>query len=451
MSEATRAKFLSGNLFRHVTVMSLTGSVGLMAVFLVDLASMLFISMLGKPELAAAIGYAGTIMFFLVSFGIGASVAAGATVAIAIGQRNPELARSKTTHAVWLSLAMGILLALIAWATVPWMMTLLGATGQVHSLAVHFLNITLASLPLLAVGMVGGAVLRAHGDAAASMTATLWGAAVAGVVNPLLIFGFDMGLTGAAIAMFTSRVVIALVSMWQVHRRYQGLQTTTLRATLADMRPMSQIAIPAILAQVATPLGFAIVTRFMSAYGEEAVAGMAVTGRLTPVAFGVIFALAGSIGPIIGQNYGAKQFDRVKAAFNASLQFSALVTIVMTVILFATRGPISDAFHAEGIARDIIYLFCGPLSALWFFVAIIFVANAAFNNLGRPFISTWTNWARATIGTLIPVWIGSEMAGALGVMWGQAITGVIFGILSWWLALRLIAEQTRSSAASLRK
>ena len=75
-----QAKFLEGNLFRHVTVMSLTGSVGLMAIFLVDLANMLFISMLGRPELAAAIGYGGTIMFLLVSFGIGASVAAGAVV-----------------------------------------------------------------------------------------------------------------------------------------------------------------------------------------------------------------------------------------------------------------------------------------------------------------------------------------------------------------------------------
>jgi len=68
MSE--QAKFLEGSLFKHISVMSLTASVGLMAVFLVDFVDMIFISMLGKAELAAAIGYAGAILFFTSSFGI---------------------------------------------------------------------------------------------------------------------------------------------------------------------------------------------------------------------------------------------------------------------------------------------------------------------------------------------------------------------------------------------
>ena len=63
MAEAS-AKFLTGNLFRHVVVMSLTSSIGLVAVFLVDLVDMVFISMLGRDELAAAVGYAGAILFF---------------------------------------------------------------------------------------------------------------------------------------------------------------------------------------------------------------------------------------------------------------------------------------------------------------------------------------------------------------------------------------------------
>ena len=66
----SQAKFLEGNLFRHISVMSLTASVGLMAVFVVDFVDMIFISMLGKAELAAAIGYAGAILFFTSSFGL---------------------------------------------------------------------------------------------------------------------------------------------------------------------------------------------------------------------------------------------------------------------------------------------------------------------------------------------------------------------------------------------
>lgn len=82
---AEQAKFLEGNLFRHIAVMSVTSSVGLMAVFAVDFIDMVFISMLGKAELAAAVGYAGAILFFTGSFGIGMAIACGAQVARALG------------------------------------------------------------------------------------------------------------------------------------------------------------------------------------------------------------------------------------------------------------------------------------------------------------------------------------------------------------------------------
>ena len=76
---AAQARFVEGNLFRHVTVMALTSSVGLMAVFVVDLINMVYISWLGRAELAAAIGYAGAMLFFTTSFGIGMSIAVSAS------------------------------------------------------------------------------------------------------------------------------------------------------------------------------------------------------------------------------------------------------------------------------------------------------------------------------------------------------------------------------------
>jgi Na+-driven multidrug efflux pump len=88
MSE--QAVFLKGSLLRHITVMSLTASVGLMAVFVVDFVDMIFISMLGKAELAAAVGYAGAILFFISSFGIGVAIAAGALVAKSLGAGDEE-------------------------------------------------------------------------------------------------------------------------------------------------------------------------------------------------------------------------------------------------------------------------------------------------------------------------------------------------------------------------
>ena len=77
---------------------------------------------------------------------------------------------------------------------------------------------------------------------------------------------------------------------------------------------------------------------------------------------------------------------------------------------------------------------------LFFFNGVIFVANSAFNNLGRPFHSTWTNWGRHTIGTIPLALLGGSMAGAQGVLLGQAAGGVVFGLIAWWLALRVMPK-----------
>jgi putative MATE family efflux protein len=418
--------------------MALTSSVGLMAVFIVDLINMFYIALLGREELAAAIGYAGAILFFTTSFGIGMSIAVSALVARALGGRDPVLAREKATTGLVLSFVFGSLFAAVVWGALWPLVGLLGATGETAALAVHFLQIVIPSQPLLMIGMVGGAILRSHGDARSAMMATVWGAVATAVLDPILIFGFKLELTGAALASVVARVVIAWVALQPIRKKYGGFNRPTPGQVVADMGPVWAIAVPAILTQVATPVGQAFVTRATSAYGEAAVAGMAIAGRLTPVAFGVIFALSGAIGPIIGQNFGAGRMDRVKRTLYDGLIFTGLVIVLVSAVLFLLRAPIADAFKAEGLTRELVYLFCGPLALLWFFNGMIFVGNAVCNNLGRPFWSTVVNWGRHTVGTIpLALWLGGFW-GAQGVLIGQAIGGVVFGLAAVWLALMAI-------------
>ncbi len=437
MAEA-QAKFLTGNLFRHVTVMSLTSSVGLMAVFLVDFVDMIFISMLGKAELAAAIGYAGAILFFTTSFGIGLAIAAGALVARALGAGEEQLARERTTHALTYGLIFGVLFSVGVWLYLAELVGLLGAVGETADLAVMFLTIILPSVPFLMLGMMGGAILRAHGDARRAMMSTIAGGLANAVLDPILIFGLDMELAWAAVASFVARIVIAVMALYPLVRIYGGIAMPHLPGMRRDLMPVMSIAFPAILAQIATPVGQAFVTRAMAGYGEAAVAGMAIVGRMIPVAFGVVFALSGAVGPILGQNFGAGNMARVREGFTAAIWFTVIVILAVSGILFALRGPIVALFEAEGITRDLIYLFCGPLALAFFFPGVLFVANAAFNNLGHPFYSTYTNWGRNVVAMVPLVWLGSVMFGAPGVLIGQALSGVIFGIIAWVLALRVI-------------
>ena len=443
MSE--QAKFLTGNLFKHISVMSLTASIGLMAVFVVDFVDLIFISMLGKAELAAAVGYAGAILFFTSSFGIGMAIAAGALVSRALGAGDDELARRRATNTLIFGFVFGGLFALAVWLNLRTLSGLMGATGETLELSVSYLAIIVPSLPFLMVGMIGGAILRAHGDAGRAMMATVWGGVMNAVLDPILIFGLDLELTGAALASVAARLVIAVVAIIPLIRHYGGFDRPTFANMPIDVSPIVAIAFPAILTQLATPIGQAYVTRTMSSFGEEAVAGMAIVGRLTPIAFGVIFAMSGAVGPIIGQNAGAGLSDRVRGAFKDGLIFTAIVVVVMSLLLFISRPLLVMLFQLEGTALTIVFLFAGPLSLLFFFNGVIFVANAAFNNLAHPFYSTWINWGRHTLGTIPFVMLGAAWYGAPGVLIGQALGGGIFALAAYLLAKKVLAADTTPS------
>ena len=435
------ARFLEGSLLRHVTVMSMTASVGTLALFFVDFVDLLFISMLGRPELAAAIGYAGVVLFFTTSIGIGVAIAAGALVARALGEGSIEEARSRATHA----LGFGVLVALVAMPailfTLPFWLTLVGASGETHELASQYLTIIVPSMPIMLLGMASGAVLRAHGDAKRAMYVTLSGGLVNLVMDPILIFGFDLELRGAAIASVLARITVLGVGLSLLLTRHRALAPFDLAGFRTQLPALLAIAGPAMLTNVATPVGNGFVTRAMAEHGEAAVAGMAIVSRIAPMSFAVVFALSGAIGPIIGQNFGARQHDRVRLAFLEGMRFLGLYVLAASLLLFVLRAPLAALFDADGVTRDLLYWFCGPLALLFFFNGAIFVANASFNNLGRPLYSTCVNWGRNTLGTIPFVMAGSAALGAPGVLVGQSLGGVLFAAIGVWGAFRVMAFQ----------
>ena len=154
-----QAKFLTGNLFKHVTVMSLTASIGLVAIFLVDLIDMVFISMLGRDELAAAVGYAGAILFFTTAFSIGMAISAGALVARALGEGDPHKARRRAATSTIYGFGIASVFSAIVWLNLEPLARAVGASGPTLELSVQYMQIIVPSLPILMLGMVGGLVI----------------------------------------------------------------------------------------------------------------------------------------------------------------------------------------------------------------------------------------------------------------------------------------------------
>ncbi|MCK0207000.1 MATE family efflux transporter [Starkeya koreensis] len=437
-SRPMTARFVQGSTLRHVATMTAAGSIGLMAVFVVDLLNLFYISLLGEEELAAAIGYAGTVMFFITSVGIGVMIAGSALVSRAVGRADIEAGRRLSTSSL---IYMGLATAAISLAMLPALtplLTLLGASGRTLELARNFLLIVLPSTPLLGLGMAASGTLRGIGDARRSMWVTLSGGLATAVLDPLLILGLGWGVEGAAIASVLARIVMAAYGLNAVVRVHRLAERPSLAALMNDLGPLSAIAVPAILTNVATPVGNAYVTYALAPHGDAAVAAWAVIGRLIPVAFGPLFALTGAIGPVIGQNVGAGRYDRVRQSIRDSLMLTLVYVLAVWAVLALSRNLVAGVFGLSAEGVHLVAFFCLYAAGAYVFFGALFVANAAFNNLGAPLLSTLFNWGRASLGTIPFVWLGGHWFGAEGVIAGQALGSVAFGVAALICAFAVV-------------
>jgi putative MATE family efflux protein len=419
-----------------------TGAVGLMAIFVSDFATVFFLGLLGDLQLLAAVGYAGAIMFLMFSAGLGMAIAVASLVSPALGARDFARARRLSTHAAVFT-AVGITLMVAAlWPVLPMLLGWLGANGRSLALASDYLRIVLPSLPPLALGMCASAVLRSAGDPRRAMYVTVTGAIVASILDAVLIYGLGLGVHGAAIAAFVSHISMLAVGLWAIATVHGLLARPEWHLFEYDAALIARFAIPAVLANVATPAGGAYVTVAMSQFSDSAVAGWAVIGRIIPIAFGAIFALSGAIGPIIGQNLGARQFERVRSALYGGLAFSASITALAWLALSIAASALVLLFNASGEAAKLIVFFCRWLAPLFVFFGTLFLCNAACNTLGRPHYATGLNWGRASLGTIPFVTLGAHW-GAKGVLAGYMAGGIAFGVVAVLVVYRLIAHLER--------
>lgn len=433
------ARFLHGSTMSHVIRMTLTGMLGLTFMFVVDLANLFWISRFGDERMVAALGFAWNVQFFSISVGIGLMIGATALVSKAIGQGRREEARKFAIGCMATGVFIQAFIALLIVIFREQIVRFTGATGETALLAERFLMISVPTLPLMAIGMIGSAILRSEGDAYRAMFVTMSAGLVAMVADPILIIWFQLGLDGAAINTGLSRLVstfIALMSVIKVHNLLAQLNMSIIRLSII---PFLIIALPAILTQLSGPFASFLVTRAMAEFGDSAVAGLSVVNRLSVVAFGGIFSLSAAIGGIFGQNYGAQMYERIKSTYWNGIIFCFIYTLVAWLVLVLCTEWIIEIFLLGPLGSDVVKSFNYLAAGGFLFSGLIFVSSSVFNNLGRPIYSTIMTWSRDGLVMFPAVIIGASIFGATGVVYGNAFAAVAVGLPSCffgWLFIR---------------
>lgn len=436
----SKAKFLHGSTMSHLIILTLTSAIGLIAIFSVDFVDLFFLSQLEDQAIQAALGFTGTILFATTSVGIGFSIASSATVSRAAGEQNQAKTNRLTINSLIYTGTTSCALAFLLYIYLPDILAILGAKGHVLSLAHSYLRILVPTMPILAIAMSSGSCLRALGEPMQSLYIYVGGALINAGLDPLLIFTFNLGIEGAAIASAIARIGMLSMGLYGILIIHKVIAKPNLKDLKLDLAPFSKIAIPAILTNIATPIGNGYVTYALAPFGNSAVAAWAVIARMLPLTFAGIFSLSGAVGPIIGQNLGGKRYDRVQQTLYDAIKFNSIYIIFAWAILAFAAPLICQIMELEGEAAEYVTFYCRWLIPGFGMIGYMFIANAAFNNLHKAHYSTWLNWSRATIGTVPFVIIGSKYYGIYGLLAGQIIGGALIAFISLFICFRLIKK-----------
>ena len=254
-----QAHYTQGSIYKHIISMSLMSAIGLLSIFIVDLVDIYFLSLLGEIEVASAIGFAGTILFFTISISIGLMITMGALVAKAIGAKDIVAAKQFTVNILAICVIVGSLIGLSVWFYTTEILTLMGAKGRTLELANDYLRILVPSLPILCIGMSATGALRSVGDAKHGMYATLIAGILNAILDPIFIFVLDMGIEGAAWASVLARVGMMVYALYLIIKKYDLIIAFNFQKFIDDLSEISKVAIPAILTNIATPIGNAYI------------------------------------------------------------------------------------------------------------------------------------------------------------------------------------------------
>ena len=443
-----QAHYTQGSIYKHIISMSVMSAVGLLSIFVVDLVDLYFLSLLGEIEMASAVGFAGTILFFTIAISIGLMIAMGALVAREIGAKKIDSAKYFFVNIMVICVLFGSFIGFLVWFFTPELLSLMGAKGRTLELSTAYLSIIVPSLPILCIGMAATGALRSVGDAKQGMFVTLVAGIVNAILDPIFIFGLEMGIEGAAWASVFARVAMMVYALYFVLKKHKLWVKFNTSKFLYDFSEISRIAVPAILTNIATPIGNAYIMFSLANFGDSAVAGYSIIGRILPVAFCMVFAISGAVGPIIGQNHGAGLYNRVRETISKSFVVIVFYCVIISFVLYIIKNTIVNMFGVDGDAAYLIVMFCTWVTLLTIFRGFLFVANAGFNNLGKAKYSTIMNFGKATIGTIPFVYYGAMYYGAFGIIFFEAIGAVVFGIISSILAFRVISQLERDHDTS---
>jgi putative MATE family efflux protein len=448
------ATYTEGAIRDHVAKLSSVMILGFLAMTVGQLIEIFYIGKVGKAELAA-VTFMFPISMSLNALTRGIGIGAATLIAQSMGAGDREQTAMTVTHCYILVLIFTIAVSLVGQFGASYLFILLGASDQVLVLATHYAKIWLIGFPMMGLAMVSNGLIRSFGNPTFPGFIMTIAPVVQVIVGPFLIFGWAglpmLGLEGAAWAFVLGAIAQLLLAAYWYFLRERLFRLSNGRF-LASFNKSAvgilQVGIPAAASNMIQPLSMGVVTWLLAGFGTTVVAAFGVASRIESVVGMVVIGISTSVVPLVGQNWGARKFERVHEALNTCYAACLIWGLLAATIMWFGAGYFVNFVNDDPGLVDVAVTFLHIIPFSIGFMGLIVVSTHAFNALRRPMPALFLSVARLLIVYIPLALLGSHFFGYIGVFAATAITNVLVGIVAVvWNRRTLSREQQLLSEA----
>lgn len=414
---------------------------------------------LGARELAA-VTVSFPIVFMLVAAAGGLTMASGILVAQFAGARDWTHLRRVVQTSVTLVGCIGLAVVPLGEYLAPSILAGLRVSPGVYPLAVSYLRVFLFTIPSSFGVFLLMSMMRGLGDSKTPLYFQSVALALTTLLVPVLMFGWlglpRMGLNGSAwasVLMQAGNVVAMFLYLRRkdhilaVRWHQLGIHWPTAWVTV-------KIGLPAAVQQSLVSLGMLVVLRFVNAFGQNATAAFGAAMRIDQLAFMPAMTLGMAVSTVVGQNIGARQFDRVREVFRWAVAIGGGITALVSLLALAVPQLLLRIFLNDLPAIGIGVGYLRIVGASYVLLALLFIGNGVLNGAGHTFITT--------LITLVSLWVvrvplAAYLSGHLhrveGIWWAMVLSSALSAACSLGCYLAGIWKRpvVRHTPASLRK
>lgn len=430
---------LKGSIYKVLFTLSIPIMINSLIQTLYNLVDGLYVSMISSVHFAAT-AFVWPVNFLFISLGIGLSIAGTSLLAQLVGGGKLKEAKEYSTQLMAITILSSVVFTVLGYIVSPFIIKLMGATGDLAKYGNIYLRITFLDLPFMFLYFNVNSMMNAQGNTLTPTILSAISAIINVILDPIFIFTFGWGIAGAAWATLASRAILAIFGCIllfsennKIKPEFKGFKFNS-----KIIKEIVTVGIPSSIGQSGSSLGFIVLNGFIGSYGTATIAAYAMVNRITSLVMQPAMGLGSALTAIVGQNMGANQIDRVKEAFHKALKLTIIIGTLGCILLITFDNSIINFFMQSKddpsvIELGLTYLFYISLSMP--LMGIFSVFQGIFQGSGNTKYSMSMEIGRLWFVRLPMILIFKHFTnwGSSGIWFSMSFSNLVVCLYGYWL------------------